>query len=104
MITVTRRHVGEKEWEKLEFPTFSLARQAAFGYKHVSIQCDSCAACMIQGVPCHETGCPEAWRDETRECRDCGCDFKPESRYQVSCCQGDNNDDELPPETESSDD
>ena len=25
------------------------------GYR---IHCDQCAACVIQGTPCHETGCP----------------------------------------------
>lgn len=26
--------------------------------------CDGCSPCTIQGVFCHETGCPDAWRDE----------------------------------------
>ncbi len=29
--------------------------------------CDQCAACMINGIPCHETGCPnedKVWDDE----------------------------------------
>jgi hypothetical protein len=46
---------------------------------------------VIQGVPCHETGCPESWINPStgepyvRECRECGCEFVPESRHQVRC-------------------
>jgi hypothetical protein len=39
----------------------------------------------INGVACHEIGCPDAWKDETRECFECGCDFEPEQRYQQVC-------------------
>ena len=48
-------------------------------------RCDQCEVVMINGVRCHETGCPSAWRDETRECSHCGCDFRPESRAQYIC-------------------
>lgn len=49
--------------------------------------CDSCEALMINGVYCHETGCPEAWRDYDRECEECGCPYAPEERYQRYCSQ-----------------
>ena len=26
--------------------------------------CDGCSPCMVNGVLCHEYGCPYAWRDE----------------------------------------
>lgn len=29
--------------------------------------CDGCSPSMIQGVFCHETGCPDAWRDAESE-------------------------------------
>ena len=45
----------------------------------------ACDAVTINGVYCHETGCPEKWRDYTEECDECGCDFKPEERYQGLC-------------------
>jgi len=48
--------------------------------------CDSCEAAMINGVLCHEHGCPDAWKDETRECEWCGKKFKPERRRQDCCC------------------
>lgn len=47
--------------------------------------CDQCEVLMIQGVKCHETGCPDAWQDETRECKWCGSEFKPEDRHQQMC-------------------
>lgn len=47
--------------------------------------CNACNVLNINGVNCHETGCPEAWRDYSRECNECGCDFQPESRYQSIC-------------------
>lgn len=44
------------------------------------MNCDQCAACMIQGVFCHETGCPNAKKTWVEgegwvlflECRECG--------------------------------
>lgn len=47
--------------------------------------CDQCELARINGVLCHETGCPLAYRDSVRECRECGCDFSPESRHQRIC-------------------
>ena len=51
--------------------------------------CDGCSPDVINGVFCHETGCPDAWRDYEIECRECGFDFQPEERDQVLCdgCQ-----------------
>ena len=51
--------------------------------------CDGCSPVVIQGLFCHEIGCPEAWRDETRECRECGAKFHPSERHQQHCadCQ-----------------
>lgn len=47
--------------------------------------CASCQMLNINGYNCHEPGCPDAWKDADRECRECGCDFKPEDRYQWDC-------------------
>jgi hypothetical protein len=47
--------------------------------------CQSCEVLNINGLNCHETGCPDAWRDETRECKWCGATFKPEERHQTCC-------------------
>lgn len=47
--------------------------------------CSHCQAATINGVRCHETGCPDAWRDYAKPCRECGCDFAPESRWQSVC-------------------
>lgn len=67
MIVLVRRRKGEKhhEAETLEFRTFGEAKAAAFGFKHVSIRCDSCQMVSINGMACHETGCP-GYRAEQR--------------------------------------
>lgn len=43
----------------------------------LSCGCDGCNPFMINGVLCHETGCPESWRDYMAECSECGCDVFP---------------------------
>ena len=54
-------------------------------------RCDSCDSLSINGVPCHETGCPESHidlrtgRPYTKECQWCGSDFEPGDRYQDFC-------------------
>lgn len=47
--------------------------------------CNQCEAVMINGILCHETGCPDAWKDEVRECKWCGTKFKPETKGQKYC-------------------
>lgn len=47
--------------------------------------CDSCEALMINGVYCHEHGCPGAWRSERRKCVWCGAEFRPEEPHQHYC-------------------
>lgn len=49
------------------------------------VSCDSCEVLVINGVICHECGCPDAWKDYTRKCRWCGSEFQPESRDQAFC-------------------
>jgi len=47
--------------------------------------CQSCEALTINGVLCHESGCPDSWRDYERECVECGCPFIPEEKDQSTC-------------------
>ena len=47
-------------------------------------RCDQCEAMMINGVFCHETGCPDAWMHE-QECDWCGQKFMPEYAEQICC-------------------
>jgi len=51
------------------------------------MRCESCEILIINGVRCHEIGCPSAWRDEVRECRWCGCEFRPEDPGQDYCSE-----------------
>jgi len=48
--------------------------------------CDSCEVSYINGIKCHEQGCPDAWKDSIRECDWCGAEFVPETRFQTCCC------------------
>jgi len=48
-------------------------------------QCPSCTALMINGIYCHETGCPDSWRNTKRECKWCGRKFTPTERDQLFC-------------------
>lgn len=52
------------------------------------MKCDQCEVLVINGVICHERGCPDAWKDETRECKWCGTEFKPEEKDQHFCDEG----------------
>jgi hypothetical protein len=49
------------------------------------VHCDSCEVLVVNGIICHEHGCPDAWRDSIRECKWCGSDFKPEDADQRFC-------------------
>ena len=51
----------------------------------LSCGCDGCSPSMINGILCHETGCPDAWRDEKAECRECGCEFYKGSPWDEFC-------------------
>ena len=51
------------------------------------ITCHSCELVRINGLVCHETGCPDAWRDSKRECKWCGSTFVPEDSDQRTCDQ-----------------
>jgi hypothetical protein len=48
-------------------------------------RCHSCEVVNINGVRTHEHGCPDAWRDEVRECAECGGEFEPEDSHQTYC-------------------
>jgi hypothetical protein len=54
-------------------------------YRYRTVTCDSCEVLVINNVICHETGCPNAWKDEVRECKWCGQRFKPADRDQYFC-------------------
>lgn len=47
--------------------------------------CNSCEVLYINGIKCHETGCPKTWKDEIKKCLWCGQTFKPEDRDQTCC-------------------
>lgn len=50
-------------------------------------RCEQCEVMNINGIRCHESGCPVAWKEEVRECKWCGTEFVPEERHQDWCGQ-----------------
>jgi hypothetical protein len=47
--------------------------------------CIACDCVYINGLKCHELGCPEAWRERKKECKWCGSKFTPEEKGQMFC-------------------
>ena len=47
--------------------------------------CNSCEQVRINGIVCHETGCPDSWKDRTHECKCCDKTFKPKYQGQKLC-------------------
>jgi len=47
--------------------------------------CDGCSPSVINGILCHERGCPDAWRDALFACMDCGSDFYRDTLGRVLC-------------------
>lgn len=48
-------------------------------------QCTQCQVLSINGLRCHETGCPIAWREYTKRCRNCKREFKLKEQRQEVC-------------------
>lgn len=47
--------------------------------------CEQCEVVSINGVNCHELGCPDSWKDYKVSCDWCGSEFMPEVKDQVLC-------------------
>ncbi len=47
--------------------------------------CTQCELVHINGIPCHETGCPISYQDTIRECNWCGVNFNPSDQHQTEC-------------------
>jgi hypothetical protein len=62
-------------------------KEKAIALVRAAQRCNSCEIVYVNGVRCHEHGCPEAWRDYSRECTWCGTAFTPETRHQKYCSE-----------------
>lgn len=69
--------------------------------KTVRVDCDQCEMLSINGIPCHESGCPNAkarWDPDNQSwvkqytCRECGC----KADIGTECCTDDPFIDSLP--------
>lgn len=49
--------------------------------KQYRVRCHSCEALVIQGLPCHETGCPEA----KHKCTGCSNIISTQQHYCEDC-------------------
>ena len=49
--------------------------------KHHRVRCSRCAADVINGVPCHEQGCP----NQNHECRGCEARIPLTRKYCKEC-------------------
>lgn len=68
----------------------NLATLRAYGFnasKHIPftkqyrVRCESCEALVVNGIPCHEAGCPEA----KHKCRGCSELIPANQRFCESC-------------------
>lgn len=66
--------------EELQAKGFDNSEPSASEPGYIDIACSQCAALVICGVPCHETGCPNAL---PYECFQCGC---TPVKYKNSVC------------------
>lgn len=49
--------------------------------ERIKVKCSQCQAVAINGMPCHETGCP----NELHECRGCNASVPRGVRYCEDC-------------------
>lgn len=63
---------------ELEYRGFDSSRKDG---KHISVGCSQCAALVINGIPCHETGCPNA----KHECHGCNNLIPVNQKYCEDC-------------------
>ena len=49
------------------------------------MNCHNCVMVAIQGIPCHEAGCLDSWKDYDVSCRECGFEFLPSFKQQKVC-------------------
>jgi hypothetical protein len=49
------------------------------------MNCNQCEFLFVNGLGCHETGCPDAWKSRSKSCFECGCNFSPETRFESVC-------------------
>ncbi len=59
---------------------FDLTKHVAFT-KNFRVKCSQCEALVINGVACHETGCPNA----KHECRGCNAIIPANQKYCGDC-------------------
>jgi hypothetical protein len=54
--------------------------------KQRKVKCDQCQLLRINGVVCHEIGCPNATVSKT--CKWCDREFRTKDRFRQTCSPG----------------
>jgi hypothetical protein len=84
-------HVDEEAAERAETEAARVLAEEDEAAERRVLGCDQCEVLSINGVACHETGCPRAHIDPatgrfyTRRCRWCDNEFTPTERGQTMC-------------------
>ena len=60
---------------------FDQSRQTLPGSSTIHVSCSQCQALVINGVACHETGCPH----DTHECAGCNEIIPARQKYCEQC-------------------
>lgn len=47
--------------------------------------CNQCKTLIINGMLCHEIGCPDSWKGHKIDCKWCGNEFIPDDSGQEFC-------------------
>jgi hypothetical protein len=47
--------------------------------------CNDCSPTRINGVLCHEQGCPSAWKDYAKTCIECDASFYSPNPHRKVC-------------------
>lgn len=68
---------------RLHAQGFDLSR--AIPFEHAwRVRCSQCDAVCVNGIPCHERGCPN---DRNGECFECGTTINRRARYCDDCAE-----------------
>lgn len=53
---------------------------------HLHCGCNDCSPTRINGILCHEQGCPSAWKDRPKTCSVCEANFyAPDNSGRKTC-------------------
>lgn len=75
---MAKLHTFEPMLADLQTAGFDLSRNTEGGYR---VRCSQCEASVINGIACHEAGCP----NQTFECKGCNARVSRRGAYCEDC-------------------